>query len=127
MPGSFLRDYRHGGLGVLDCSDKRNANAPQGITLGDSTLALNGPWKFHTGDCLGRIDPNFIFHRLNFSIEESAKVVPLWRGRPQQPVNVLWVPRCGDDYGSATWLLALAAMSIGVCSANSLPLSHVDA
>ena len=35
------------------------ANAAQNITLGESTIALNGPWKFHTGNNPGWIDPGF--------------------------------------------------------------------
>jgi hypothetical protein len=31
----------------------------QVVTLGDSVVALNGPWKFHTGDDLRWADPNF--------------------------------------------------------------------
>jgi hypothetical protein len=31
----------------------------QVVALGNSTVALTGPWKFHTGDNLGWADPNF--------------------------------------------------------------------
>jgi hypothetical protein len=33
--------------------------APTAIAIGESVVALNGPWKFHTGDDLRWADPNF--------------------------------------------------------------------
>jgi hypothetical protein len=35
------------------------AAPPQVVTLGNSTVVLTGPWKFHTGDDMGWADPNF--------------------------------------------------------------------
>src|ERR1035438_8113870 len=43
------------GLGVLSSAQLVAAPNPAPITLGDSVVPLNGPWKFHIGD--SPIDP----------------------------------------------------------------------
>jgi hypothetical protein len=35
------------------------ASAQQTVTLGTATVALNGPWKFHTGDNMAWAQPDY--------------------------------------------------------------------
>ncbi|MHB1958585.1 MAG: PP2C family protein-serine/threonine phosphatase [Acidobacteriaceae bacterium] len=46
-------------LSLLLAAMAPNAHAQQQITLGQSIVALNGPWKFHIGDNPQWADPNF--------------------------------------------------------------------
>jgi hypothetical protein len=35
------------------------ASAQRTVTLGNATVALNGPWKFHTGDNMAWAQPDY--------------------------------------------------------------------
>ena len=83
------------GLGVLSSAQPVAAPNPAPITLGDSVVPLNGPWKFHVGD--SPIDPKTgkpLWAQPSFddSKWESVDLTPLpgvsdpWNGDPR------WVP-----------------------------------
>ena len=44
---------------LLPCIAPQKAHAQQSIVLGDATVALTGPWKFHTGDNMAWAQPGF--------------------------------------------------------------------
>ncbi|MGB7198055.1 MAG: hypothetical protein WBG23_07085, partial [Acidobacteriaceae bacterium] len=51
------------------------------VTLGQAAVALNGPWKFHTGDNLAWADPNFddaTWQDYTIDAKQSALSVAQW-------------------------------------------------
>src|ERR1017187_7504739 len=83
------------GLGVLSSAQPVAAPNPAPITLGDSVVPLNGPWKFHVGD--SPIDPKTgkpLWAQPSFddSKWESVDLTPLPGVSDPRNGDPRWVP-----------------------------------